>query len=106
MESGIFLLLGTNMGNREQNLKLAADVIADLAGKIIKRSSVYKTAPWGNAEQPDFYNQVIEIQSDLLPDQLLDTLLNIETRLGRIRSEKWGPRIIDIDILFINDQVI
>jgi 2-amino-4-hydroxy-6-hydroxymethyldihydropteridine diphosphokinase len=102
MESGIFLLLGTNVGDRFENLSEARKRL----GNVLRSSSVYATAAWGNTRQPEFYNQVIEIESDLSPADLLKRIWDIEKEMGRIRDEKWGPRVIDIDILFYNDQVI
>jgi 2-amino-4-hydroxy-6-hydroxymethyldihydropteridine diphosphokinase len=106
MNNSIFILLGSNLGDRPTNLALARQEISRLIGKIITTSSVYKTAPWGNTNQPDFYNQVIEISSSLHPGQLLDGILEIETTMGRQRAVKWGPRIIDIDILLWGSHVI
>jgi 2-amino-4-hydroxy-6-hydroxymethyldihydropteridine diphosphokinase len=106
MERDIFLLLGSNEGDCLFNLMLARQFISNSAGKIITCSSLYRTAPWGKNDQPEFYNQVVEIESDQTPLQLLDAVLSIEHRLGRKRHEKWGPRIIDIDILFMGSQII
>jgi len=99
MNEPIFILLGSNMGDRQANLINARQEISRSTGKIITTSAVYKTAPWGNTHQPDFFNQVIEINSTLTPEELLEGILDIEKRLGRKREVKWGPRIIDIDIL-------
>jgi 2-amino-4-hydroxy-6-hydroxymethyldihydropteridine diphosphokinase len=106
MGTQIFILLGSNLGNRQENLDRARQEISRSVGEIITASSVYKTAAWGNTHQPDFYNQVIEIHSDINSKKLiLDTQL-IEQKMGRTREEKWSPRIIDIDILFYGDSVI
>lgn len=99
MNEPIFILLGSNVGDCQANLLNARQEISRGIGKIITTSSVYKTAPWGNTHQPDFYNQVIGINSTLSPDELLEGIQKIEKRLGRKREVKWGPRIIDIDIL-------
>lgn len=99
MNEPIFILLGSNVGDCQANLLNARQEISRSIGKIITTSSVYKTAPWGNTHQPDFFNQVIEIQSTLTPDKLLKSIQDIEKSLGRKRELKWGPRIIDIDIL-------
>lgn len=99
MNEPIFILLGSNVGDRQANLLNARQEISRAIGEIITASAVYKTAPWGNTHQPDFYNQVIGIVSTLTPDELLEGILEIEKRLGRTREVKWGPRIIDIDIL-------
>jgi len=102
MEGGIYLLLGSNLGDRLRNLSDAAGRI----GSVLKRSSVYKTAAWGNTQQPDFFNQAIEVKSELSPHRLLESLQRIEKDMGRLRIEKWGPRIIDIDILFYKDTIV
>jgi 2-amino-4-hydroxy-6-hydroxymethyldihydropteridine diphosphokinase len=72
----------------------------------LRRSSCYETAAWGIEEQPDFLNQVLEIETTMDPASLLDTLLEIEREMGRIRGEKFGPRTIDLDILFYGDMII
>jgi 2-amino-4-hydroxy-6-hydroxymethyldihydropteridine diphosphokinase len=103
MNSGIFLLLGTNLGDRMINLSLACEHIASRIGKVLAVSSIYQTAAWGKTDQPDFYNQVIRVDTALPPHELLKTILNIELLMGRVRTERWGTRTIDIDILFYND---
>ncbi|GAA0545555.1 2-amino-4-hydroxy-6-hydroxymethyldihydropteridine diphosphokinase [Chitinophaga japonensis] len=94
------------MGNRTQHLQEAAALIGQQAGKVIKASALYETAPWGNVQQPDYLNQALQISTPLSPLPLLHTLLKIERDIGRIRQEKWGARVIDIDIIFYDDQVI
>jgi 2-amino-4-hydroxy-6-hydroxymethyldihydropteridine diphosphokinase len=106
MNRGIFLLLGTNNGARINNLEQAAVAIELLPARILNKSSIYCTAAWGKTDQEDFYNQVIEIETELNPHTLLADLQNIELAMGRVRVEKWGPRIIDIDILFYGDLVV
>lgn len=100
-----YLLIGGNMGDRMANLKRACEEIERRCGKIVAKSSIYETAAWGLEEQPDFFNQAIILETSILPERLMRTLLDIETFLGRVRNEKMGPRIIDIDILFIEDQL-
>lgn len=100
-----YILLGSNMGNRKQFLRKAIKQVADLCGKVVKESSIYQTAAWGNTKQAAFLNQVIIVQTTLAPDELMKTLLHIETGLGRIRTEKYGPRTIDLDLLFFDEQV-
>jgi len=102
MEGGIFLLLGSNLGDKLSNLEEAKNRI----GSVIRSSSVYATGAWGKTEQPEFLNQVIEIKSHLSPQELLQKILDIEIAMGRVRIEKWGSRSIDIDILFYKNQVI
>jgi len=103
LNNGIFLLLGTNLNNRQENLAKAKDLLIKKTGEILNQSSIYLTKAWGNTHQPDFLNQVIQIKTSLTPDKLLEAILTIELEIGRVRIEKWGPRIIDIDILFYND---
>jgi 2-amino-4-hydroxy-6-hydroxymethyldihydropteridine diphosphokinase len=101
-----FLLLGSNQGERAINLAEAKSKISRELGPIITASSIYKTGAWGMVNQPDFYNQVIIVTTKFDPLNTLHILQDIEKQLGRIRSEKWGPRIIDIDILFFNDGIL
>jgi 2-amino-4-hydroxy-6-hydroxymethyldihydropteridine diphosphokinase len=100
------LLLGTNIGNKINNLRIAIGLLSTTAGKIVKKSSIYRTAAWGKEDQPDFYNQAVLIESPLQPEHLMEQLLIFEKQMGRQRREKWGARIIDIDILFYNDKII
>jgi len=95
-----YLSLGSNLGNRIQHFFKARHHISREIGTVVTVSSIYKTAPWGNSDQPDFYNQVIVIQSQLTPQRALEFIHDIEKKMGRDRVEKWGPRTIDIDILF------
>ena len=97
-----YLLLGSNEGDRKVWLQKAISLIAEKCGAIVKRSSIYQTAAWGITEQPDFLNMVLEVETNLGPEDLLQSILEIETAMGRHRTVKWGPRIIDIDILFYN----
>ena len=102
----VFLLTGGNLGNRLQNLSQASGLIEKHCGKIIQASSVYKTAAWGFADQPDFYNQALQLETLLSPKKLMTELLEIEKEMGRKRKLKNGPRIIDIDILLMDDIII
>ena len=106
MNKSIFILLGSNLGDRDSNLRYARQEISRSIGEIVTVSSIYKTAAWGKTDQPDYYNQVIEIRSILDPEKMLSGLLEIEKKAGRVRDVKWGPRIIDIDILFYENTVI
>jgi len=101
-----YLSLGSNEGNRRQWLQKANDLIKVHCGEILQRSAIYKTAAWGITDQPDFLNMVMYIETLKTPAELLTSILNIETTLGRHRNVKWGPRIIDIDILLFNNDVI
>jgi 2-amino-4-hydroxy-6-hydroxymethyldihydropteridine diphosphokinase len=100
-----FLLTGGNLGNRLQHLEQAAKLIKRNCGDILQLSSIYQTAAWGFTDQPDFYNQAIALQTLLDPDNLMQALLDIEKEMGRKRSFKMAPRIIDIDVLLIDDLV-
>lgn len=103
---GIYLLLGSNLGDRFTLLKKARLHIAEQIGPILKESAIYATKAWGIADQPDFLNQVLEIESDLPAEQILEQANMIEEKLGRIRRIKWHSRIIDIDILYYSDLVL
>lgn len=94
-----YLGLGTNLGDRQKNLKEAIKAIS-LKMNVLQRSSVYETKAWGYTNQPDFLNQVIEVNTDLTPLQLLNFVKRTETELGRVENFRYGPRLIDIDILF------
>lgn len=100
-----YLLTGGNIGDRKQNLTKALELIAAQCGEVISSSSLYETAAWGHTEQPAFLNQVLKIKTNLKARQLMRRLLQIEIQMGRIRQKKYGPRIIDIDILFYNGEV-
>ena len=94
------------MGDRLNNLKKAKALIAAECGTIRSASSIYGTAAWGITEQPDFLNQVLVLETSIEPVQLMQQLLDIEERMGRVRLFKMGPRIIDLDILLIDDLII
>ena len=102
----VFLLLGSNLGDRHTYLEQAVHHLEKAAGPVIKKSSVYETQSWGKTDQPDYLNQVIIIESDLPARAILQKILKIEVDMGRKREEKWGSRIIDIDILFFNTAII
>lgn len=106
MEEQVFLLLGTNDGNRMANLNSAKDEIKKSVGLLAEESAIYQTAAWGKTDQPDFYNQVLLLQTTISPEALLLHLQQIEKKLGRERKEKWGARIIDIDILYFGKTVL
>ena len=104
--NGIYLLLGTNLGDREANLGRACQLLIDRGILIIRKSGIYETAPWGIEEQPSFLNQVLEVSTDLKPQALLEEVLAMEMKMGRIRYKKWAERLIDIDILYYRDEII
>ena len=94
------------MGNRINNFETSINFLQQKIGKIIKRSSVYETDAWGNTSQPDFLNQVILIETSLNATECMQQIFFIENKMGRVRTKKNDPRIIDIDILFFNDEII
>lgn len=102
----VLLLLGSDLGDREMFLKQAISQIGAQVGPVIKTSSVYETQSWGKTDAPDYLNQVILLHTELKPRKVLDIILTIEKSLGRERNEKWGPRTIDIDILFYDGDII
>lgn len=102
----VFLGLGSNLGNREENLLKAQKLINKKVGKVHSKSSIYETAAWGITEQNAFLNQVLEIETVFSPDAVLHLLLKIEKNMGRIREIKWGERSIDIDVLYYNNEII
>lgn len=101
-----FLIMGSNLGDRLNQLDLAKKMIAAEVGDIKKESAVYETQPWGFDDQPWFLNQVIELKSAYAPEELLPRLKAIENKAGRTPAEKWHARHIDIDILLCGDLVI
>ncbi len=124
----VYILLGSNRGKREELIAGALEMIASMAGKITRKSAVYETAPWGFEDPTPFLNQVAEIETSLLPEDLLEKLLTIEVRLGRIRpfdgcgcsvpaapadgrtglqeAAAYAGRTIDLDILFYGQQLV
>jgi 2-amino-4-hydroxy-6-hydroxymethyldihydropteridine diphosphokinase len=124
----VFVLLGSNRGNRIDFLSKALEMIEVRAGKVIQKSAVYETEPWGFEDQTSFFNQVVEIETNLRPAELLDQLLTIEVQLGRIRpfdgcgcgipaasgpddgsgqkTAGYAGRTIDLDILFFGQQLV
>lgn len=102
----IYLITGGNIGNRRLNLETASVMIEDNVGKIIRSSKIYETDAWGITDQAIFYNQVHLVKSKLSAQQIIQTILKIEKDMGRIRTIKNAARIIDIDILFFNDEII
>jgi 2-amino-4-hydroxy-6-hydroxymethyldihydropteridine diphosphokinase len=106
MENKAYLLLGSNLGNREKNLDQSLQLLKDHHCNIVNTSSIYQTAAWGLENQPDFLNQVIEISTSLSAFKLLDLTQQIEQKMGRIRTIKYGARTLDIDILYFNNDII
>jgi 2-amino-4-hydroxy-6-hydroxymethyldihydropteridine diphosphokinase len=101
----VFLSIGSNIGNRLENCGTAIKEISSLA-RVVKVSSAYETEPVGNPDQADFINCAAEIETSLEPHELLVRLKGIEKKMGRGSGERWGPRVIDIDIIFYGDAVM
>jgi len=102
----VYLLLGSNLGDRQNFLQTAIQCIENEIAPVVKASSVYETQSWGKTEAPDYLNQVILVKTNIPAQSILKKILDIELILGRRREEKWGSRTIDIDILFYSDYVI
>ena len=105
MASPVYLALGTNLGDREANLQTAIAALAPKAN-VMRQSAIYATPPWGYTDQPEFLNQVIEVDTLLHPLPLLHLLKSIEAEMGRVETFRNGPRLIDLDILFYGQEVV
>ena len=101
----VYLSLGSNLGDRECNLEESARQISEFA-VIKKSSSIYETEPWGLKDQPRFLNQVILVETKLAPKELLLHMKTIEQKMGRKKTVRYGPRLIDLDILFYDDLIM
>jgi 2-amino-4-hydroxy-6-hydroxymethyldihydropteridine diphosphokinase len=101
-----YIQIGTNMGDRFASLNQARQLLSGEKLTIKNSSSIYETAAWGQIPQPDFLNQIICIHTSWNPDELMQHLLATEKKMGRIRTEKKGPRVIDLDILFFDDLIL
>ena len=106
MKTPILLSLGSNLGDRDGNLRTALEQLEEAGISVTRRSSLYETEPVDLQEQPNFVNLACEVKTHLSPDQLLETCLAVERKMGRKRRQKWGPRTIDIDILFYGHEII
>ena len=101
-----YLLICGNLGNRFDHLQKARELVAQFCGNIVLSSAIYETAAWGFTDQPSFYNQALAVETSLTPADLMKELLQIEEKMGRKRTIKMGPRIIDLDILLIDQFII
>jgi 2-amino-4-hydroxy-6-hydroxymethyldihydropteridine diphosphokinase len=103
----VFLSLGGNLGDPRKSMASALRLLAgDDGADVVAVSSLYRTPPWGKLDQPDFLNAAAELSTSLSPHELLELCLGTEKKLKRVREERWGPRLIDIDILVFGDRVI
>ncbi len=102
-----YLGLGSNLGDKQGYITKAIQKISSLKNvETLRTSKVITTLPFGKTDQPDFLNCVIKVKTSLKPEVLMQKCFDIENQLGRVREEKWGPRTIDIDMLFYEDMVI
>lgn len=103
----VILLCGSNIGDRENQLLLSQKLLEEQEKiKILKTSSIYETAPWGDLDQGAFLNQALLIETTIEPEPLLALVKTIELKAGRVNTRKWGPRALDIDILFYNQLIL
>lgn len=102
----VYLLLGSNLGDRMQLINAATGKIREQIGDIFSRSSMYETAAWGKEDQPSFLNVALGISTSLSPLEVLEKALDIEEELGRVRHGKWGSRLIDIDVILYGDLIV
>jgi 2-amino-4-hydroxy-6-hydroxymethyldihydropteridine diphosphokinase len=100
-----FIGIGSNIGDRINHCRKSIEFLSEKV-KIVKQSSFYKTKPWGKPDQEPFINLVVEIETELAPRGLLEFLKEIESKLGRTMTVRWGPRIIDLDILSYDNRII
>ena len=104
--NSVFLQLGSNLGERSQLLIDATVLLSRRLGGIVEKSKIYESTPWRVDGQESYLNQVIEVSTKYSAEKVLKIVLEIENELGRVRVEKWGERLIDIDIIFFNDEII
>jgi 2-amino-4-hydroxy-6-hydroxymethyldihydropteridine diphosphokinase len=104
--SDVYFLLGANLGDRATQLQQATQLLIAKVGPLLRQSAMYETAPWGNTNQPGFLNQVVVLRTRQHPIDLLRHIRDIEQALGRVRHEKWGSRVIDVDILYYGALVV
>jgi 2-amino-4-hydroxy-6-hydroxymethyldihydropteridine diphosphokinase len=102
-----FLGFGTNLGDRKKNLAQAVNTLNDRPDlAVLRTSGIYETTPWGLTDQPDFLNMVAEIATSISPGELLERVKKLEQDMGREDGPRFGPRLIDVDILLLEDQVV
>jgi len=102
----VYISIGANLGDRETNFRTALERFKQKGLMVRKASSRYETEPWGVKDQQQFLNMAVAIETELAPQELLRTLKGIETEMGRNKTFKWGPRIIDLDILLFDDLIL
>ncbi|HXI10242.1 MAG TPA: 2-amino-4-hydroxy-6-hydroxymethyldihydropteridine diphosphokinase [Thermodesulfobacteriota bacterium] len=103
----VFISMGSNLGDRVANCREAVRRLAGYDGvRVVKTSSLYETEPWGVTDQGPFINAVVEIDTGLAPEPLFELLKSIEAEMGRTKGRRWGPRLIDLDLIFYGDRVV
>jgi 2-amino-4-hydroxy-6-hydroxymethyldihydropteridine diphosphokinase len=102
----VYLGIGSNLGDKKSNCLSALEKLATKGVLISKKSALYETQPWGVKNQPDFVNIAVEAETDLSPEALLCALKEIEKEMGRKVGTRWGPRLIDLDVLFYDDRIV
>lgn len=102
----MFLSLGSNLGDREGNLRAALRLLEKQGVHVVRRSSWYETDPVGYTDQPSFLNVVVEVRTSLDPHELLRCAQRVEAALGRVRTVRWGPRTVDVDVLLYGGRVV
>lgn len=102
----VYIGIGSNLGDREKNCSRSIDFLKKNGVVVRRMSSLYETMPWGVRDQPLFLNMVIEVETELKPQEFLKLLKNVEIEVGRERSSRWGPRSIDLDILLYDDIIL
>jgi 2-amino-4-hydroxy-6-hydroxymethyldihydropteridine diphosphokinase len=102
----VYLGIGSNLGDRRANCLKALERLGKIGVNVVRTSSLIETAPWGSEEQPPFINMAAQVQTELSPRKLLAFMKRIEKEMGRQETVRWGPRLIDIDILLYDDLVI
>ena len=103
----VFLSLGSNQGDKSKNIRYAIHALESIPGTSeLCLSGIWRTAAWGKTDQDDFLNCAVSIRTLITPAVLMERIIEIEKNMGRIRAEHWGPRIIDIDILFYGNEII
>lgn len=104
MSHTVYIALGTNIGDRAENMQQALKELESIM-QVEERSPIYETPPWGLVDQPDFLNQVVRGETELSPVELIKALKEIESEMGRVPTIRYGPRLIDLDLLLYDDLV-
>ncbi|HYG40066.1 MAG TPA: 2-amino-4-hydroxy-6-hydroxymethyldihydropteridine diphosphokinase [Cytophagales bacterium] len=102
----LYILLGSNIGDRAKNLAQSLSLLAKEKINFIRKSLIYETEPWGYYDQPPFYNQAVEVETTLSPEDFLNTIKSIEKAMGRVNFGRWKERLIDIDLIFYEDKIV